>query len=439
MEINEFIDTYSDDLLTIHEARAAAYTHPLRGDYAFAESLLDASFCRILVVFVVGGIEAMLESWRHRDRFKVLEKYFAQNVKNGERVTSLYQAFSDAGIQVDRQVFDDYLAIKYLRNTIIHGQWKDYEKDYLDARGFPTDTRKLKKEHLDKIEHVNQNMMLYVALTGIAQPDAPKPAKLVKLEEATTRREDETGILRIRDIERIIWNNLERIDAHLYKDIEKAAISEQYAWTAGLSQAEVVALDHEERKRLFYLAARRAGRDDYELLAQHRDLAREALEFWREYWERAVASSQDEARIAQAVELLESPEMARALRGAPWSSFIHNIPDDAARSLVDSARVKSAKFTNEQIVNAFKTGNHMYGAVRNVMPITLFTVRLPIVDPVNTDAYLREAARALRAFRLNRAWHSWAENHCPPNGNELAFYERMAQELASNPAESQMK
>jgi len=168
-------------------------------------------------------------------------------------------------------------------------------------------------------------------------------------------------------------------------------------------------------------------------------LATEALEFWREYWERAVASSQDEARIAQAVELLESPEMARALRGAPWPSLIHNIPDDAARSLVDSALVKSAKFTSEQIVNAFKTGNHMYGAVRNVMPITLFTVRLPIVDPVNTDAYLREAARALRAFRLNRAWHSWAENHCPPSGNELAFYERMAQELASNPAESQME
>lgn len=439
MEINEFIDTYSDDLLTIHEARAAAYTHPLRGDYAFAESLLDASFCRILVVFVVGGIEAMLESWRHRDRFKVLEKYFARKEENGERVKSLYQAFSNAGIPVDRQVFDDYLAIKYLRNTIIHGRWKDSEKDWLDAHGFPTDTRKLKKEHLDKIEHVNQNMMLYVALTGIAQRDAPKPAKLVKLEEATTRREDETGILQIRDIERIIWNNLERIDAHFYKDIEKAAISEQYAWTAGLSQEDVEALDHEERKRLFYLAARRAGRDDYEPLAQHRDLATEALEFWREYWERAVASSQDEARIAQAVELLESPEMARALRGAPWPSLIHNIPDDAARSLVDSALVKSAKFTSEQIVNAFKTGNHMYGAVRNVMPITLFTVRLPIVDPVNTDAYLREAARALRAFRLNRAWHSWAENHCPPSGNELAFYERMAQELASNPAESQME
>jgi hypothetical protein len=433
MEINEFIDTYSDDLITIHESRTAAYTHPLRGDYAFAESLLDASFCRILVVFVVGGIEAMLESWRHRDRFKVLEKYFAQNVKNGERVTSLYQAFSGAGIQVDMQVFDDYLAIKYLRNTIIHGRWKDYEMEWLDARGFPTDTRKLKKDHLDKIEHVNQNMMFYIALTGIADPNAPKPEKLVRLDETITRRADTTGILRIRDIERIIWNNLERIDAHIYKDIERAAISEQYSWTAGLSQAHVERLDHEDRKRLFYLAARRAGEENYEPLAQHRSLAKEALEFWRDYWQRAVASSLDDARIGQAVELLEDSDFARAVGGAPWPSFIHNMPHDAARSVVDSALEKSAKFNSEQIVNAFNSGHHMYGAVRNIMPVSLFTVRLPIVDPANASAYLREAARALHAFRLNRAWYSWAENHCPPNGDSLAFYERMVQELARRP------
>jgi len=151
MKIDEFINTYSDDLITIHEARAAAYTHPLRGDYALADSLLDASFCRILAVFVVGSIEAMLESWRDRD----------------------------------------------------------------DARGFPTDTQMLKKDHLDKIEHVNQNMMFYIALTALTKPDSPRPAKLVRLDETMTRRKDETGILRIRDMERIIWNNLERIDAYI--------------------------------------------------------------------------------------------------------------------------------------------------------------------------------------------------------------------------------
>ncbi len=165
----------------------------------------------------------MLESWRDRDRVSILESYFAKNVKNGDRVTSLYRAFSDAGIQVDRQVFDDYLAIKYLRNTIIHGQWKEYEKEWLAMRGFPTDTRKLTKQHLDRIDHVNRNMMLYIALTSVADPNAPRPAKLVRLDETITRCTDDTGILRIRDIERIIWNNLERIGALLLRDIEMAS------------------------------------------------------------------------------------------------------------------------------------------------------------------------------------------------------------------------
>jgi hypothetical protein len=436
MEINEFIDTYSDDLINLHEARSARITHPLRGDYAISV-YLDASFCRILAVFVIGGIEAMLESWRDRDRVNVLEKYFAQNVKNGERVTSLYQAFSDAGIRVDRQVFDDYLAIKYLRNTIIHGRWKEHEKEWLAARGFPTDTRQLTKEHLDRIEHVNQNMMLYIALTSVADPNAPKPEKLVKLDETITRRADDTGILRVRDIERILWNNLERIDGHIYVDIEKAAITEQYDWTGGRSQAELDALGHEERKRLFYLAARRAGEENHESLARHRALAKEALEFWREYWQRAAAaSSLNEACIGQALELLESPDFARAANGAPWPSLLHNLPDEAARLVVDSAPEKSAKFTSEQIVNAFRTGRRTYDLIPNIMPVTLFTVRLPIVDPGNTPAYLREAGRALSAFKLNRAWYSWVESHCPPGGDGLAFCERMAQEFARRPSGS---
>lgn len=426
MDVGEFIDTYSDDLITIHEARAAAYTHPLRGDYAFAESLLDASFSRILVVFVVGGIEAMLESWRSRDRLNVLEKYFAQNVKNGERVTSLYQAFSDAEIQVDRQVFDDYLAIKYLRNTIIHGRWKEYEKDWLDARGFPSDTRKLTKEHLDKIEHVNQNMMFYIALTGMADPKAPRPAKLVRLDEAITRRKDDTGILRVRDIERIIWNNLERIDAHVYRDIEKTVLTKEYDWTAGRSQTELEALGHDECKRLFYLAARHAAEENFEPLAQHRDLAKEALGFWREYWERAVAAHEELFRPA--LEVFESPHFKPEI---PDWAVIANVQQDVAYRLADRLLPDAgAPLTSEQVVHALRAGKLAYQLLPNIMPVTLLTARLPIVDPGNTAAYVREAERALDVLRLNRAWYECVEHRRRLSDDSLGFYVRMCRELA---------
>ncbi|MDR4494971.1 MAG: hypothetical protein R3B74_11190 [Nitrospirales bacterium] len=94
----------------------------------------------------------------------------------------------------------------------------------------------------------------------MVDPNAPSYAKLVRLDETITRRKDESGIIRVHD-SRIIWNNLERIDAYIYGDIEKAAVTEEYDWTAGRSQTEAGAC-HDECKRLFYIAApARAGRE----------------------------------------------------------------------------------------------------------------------------------------------------------------------------------
>lgn len=425
INISEFIDNYSDDLINIYEARAAAYTHPLRGDYAFAE-WLDASFCRILVVFVIGGIEAMLESWRARDTLGVLEKYFAKNISNSERITSLCKAFSGVGIQVDEQIFDDYLAMKYLRNTIVHSSWKEHEKVWLEARGFPTDTRKLTKEHLNKIEHVNQNMMFYIALAGLSNPNAPRPEKLVKLDEAITHRKDDAGILRIRDINRIIWNNLERIDNYIYIDIEKSALIKQYAWSGGRSNLELESLGYEECKRLFYLAARRAGEEDYELLARHRDLAMEALEFWREYWQRAIGPH--EASIKSALEVFESHHFKPEI---PLWSVIANVrEDDAACQVVDQLLPNVVSLTSDQVVHALRTGKAAYEIIPNIMPVRLLTVCLPIVDSRNTSAYLQEAERALDVFRLSRAWYECVEHQSRLMDKKLDFYVRMRLELA---------
>lgn len=425
MNINEFIDAYSDDLINLHEARTAQLTHPLRGDFAFG-NYVDASFCRVLAVFVIGGIETMLEAWRHRDRVNVLDKYFAPNVKNGDKVASLYQAYSDAGIPVDREVFNDYLAIKYLRNTIVHAKWKQHEREWLTARGFPIDTRKLTKEHLDRIEHVNQNMMLYIALTAIADPSAPKPEKLVKLDETVTRRVDESGIIQYRDISRIIWMNLERIDCHINRDIEAVCAAEQF----GLNKSDLEGRPWQDVKRLYYLAARRAGEQNHPSLARHRQLASEAIAFWHDYWQRgAPAGSIDDHRIDKALAVLQSPHF-RVVGGTPWCPLLDEMPCDEARRLVDSVLKSDAPFTGEQVVDAMRIGHAAYHSLPNIMPVTLFALRLPIVDPENTAAYLREARRALRALKLNREWYSWVECRSPPGDDGLEFYEQMFEEFA---------
>ncbi|WP_027230372.1 hypothetical protein [Phyllobacterium sp. UNC302MFCol5.2] len=404
MEVSEFIDTYSDDLINLHEARHALLTHPLGGHYAFSDHF-DASFCRIMAVFMVGAIEAMLADWRRRDNASILDKYFENNVRNDDRVRNLYQAFRNAHIAVDEEVFNDYLAIKYVRNSIIHGKWNNHEREWLDQRGFPNDARKLTIDHLHKMDHTVQNMMLYIALTGLVDKTnsgqspvasiAPtKPQKLVRLDELTTRRVDDPGIIKIRDLERIIWNNLERINSFLYRAIEETVTHAPYEWTAGKTIEDINCLKPSESKRLFYLAARHAGQDGYEELARHRGLAREALVFWREYWTRAVASNGvNEATIES--------------------------------SLVELAQTSD----NLALDDAVNTGKLIYYAIPNIMPVTLLTLYLPIVDPENTERYLLESDRARQAFRLSRTWYTRMERNSTDH-NVLDFYDQMRKEFS---------
>ncbi len=434
MDVEEFIDTYSDDIIYLHEGRAALLTHPLRADWGLRE-LLDASFCRMLAVFTVGNIEAMLQRWRDRDQVQVLDTYFAQekgrNGSNRERVLSLFQAFHNAGIPVDLEVFEDYLAIKYLRNAIVHAGWNEREKEWLEQRGFPTDTRKLTKEHLDKIEHVNQNMMFYGFLTTQVAGTMAKPDKLVRLDETITRRVDETGILRYEDLNKIIWNNLERVYAHIHVDVESTAISEQYNWARGRSQAELSQLTMSEAKRLFYLAARRAGEDGHELLVRHRTLAGEAGTFWNEYWDRAVAGrGLQAAEVSAALAVLERPEFGKV---APLWLPIKEMPDAEAQWLIDSTLGDDAPFTSGEVAGAFRTGNLAYQVVPNITPVGLFTLLLPIVDPANTASYLIEAQRILDVFRLGRLWYSWVEYHGDKGleyDAQMGFYKQMQREFA---------
>lgn len=270
--------------------------------------------------------------------------------------------------------------------------------------------------------------MFYIAVTGMIDPNAPRPTKLVKLDETITRREDDTGILRIRDLNRIIWKNLSRIDAHIYADIEKTAIAKQFDWTGGRSQAELDTLGYDECKRLFYLAPRRAGEENHEPLAQHRDLAKEALEFWREYWQRAITPH--EGAVRPALDVFASPHFKPEL---PDWSLITNAQEDVAYRLVDHVLSGTGPLASEQVVRALHAWKLAYELLPNIMPVTLFTLRLPIVDPENTLAYLQEAERALEVFRLNRAWYECVEHHRRFTDDTLAFYVRMSREFAQRP------
>lgn len=426
MELNEFIDSYSDDLISLREGRHALLTHPLRSDDV-AVNLVNASFCRMLAVIVVGSIESMLSAWRERDRVNVLEKYFAKNVRNGDRIQGLYDAFHNAGIPVDRDVFNDYLAIKYLRNTIVHGKWKEYEREWLASHAFPTDSRHLTFEHWARIQHVSANMMFYIALTGHATSGVAKPG-IIKLEESSKEEDPQLGILAPQDIDGILWKNLDRIHAVFGTAIQEAAVLPEYDWTTGQPIDELQSLPPADLKRRVYLAARRAGRENCDRLVRHRGLADTALECWREYYRRVTArSGLKVSSIAESLAVFDNPSFDPT---APHWPIIHNLTDGLGTTLLRELWPDGTAISIERTISAFRLGRHAYALFGNLMPVALLGVQLPIVDPARTTEYSREFDQAYDVVRLGRLWYHCIEHKELFRSENLDLYRRLRSDFA---------
>ena len=424
VEISEFVDTYSDDLIYLQEARKVLLTHPLRRE---VEHLCNASFCRMFAVMIIGSIEHMLEEWKDRDKVGVLDQYFAVHANNSERVQSLYKAFEQAGVNVDWEVFADYLAIKYLRNVIVHARWKPHEKEWLERRGFPTDTRKLTAEHWRKMQLVNQNMMFYIALTGFISPSRQPSERMLRL-RAIAEETDDLGLVKKDHIPRMFWRNLEKISDCLYKAIEQVVLTEQYNWAKGLSHNAIETMSHENRKKFFYRAARRAGEDNFPLLTQYRNLGKDALESWREYWrltfgQAGLTISEIESASKTLIELHD--------RGIyPDGQFLWNrgFPFDVAVGLIKSSLRSYTPLTEEQIVDALNKGSLAYDFTPNGTATYLLIIQMPIIDPENTTLYLQEGRRALAAMELRHYWYTWLEHRRKLDFETLVFYREMINE-----------
>lgn len=135
-------------------------THPLK---YYPEPLIDAPFCRMYIILMIAGIENAINSWKEQDNLLILKIYFKKKASNEQKINSLYEAFVQHGLIVDKSVFDDYLAIKYLRNDIIHaGNSKPYERDWIVTRGFPLNIMQFNSSHWEKIITVEQNLIQYL-------------------------------------------------------------------------------------------------------------------------------------------------------------------------------------------------------------------------------------------------------------------------------------
>lgn len=197
--IPEFIDTYSDDLLYLIDLRDSHLTHPGKKVY---QPLFQASIARIFCAFMVGNIEAMIKHMEAKDVNSILAPYFA-NSSNRDRIDSLKRNFELNGIEVDGHILEKYLAIKCVRNTIIHSKWNENQKDFILEMGFPTDTRSLTNNHLQIMYSVNSEMIRYIAAIE---------HKVFSEIKINTELPEPKKYFTKQQLSGFLWNNLERID-----------------------------------------------------------------------------------------------------------------------------------------------------------------------------------------------------------------------------------
>lgn len=437
MQINEFIDSYSDDIIYLKEGRWALLTHPLRREI---KDLCDASYSRMLAIMIIGSIETMLLEWKKQDKIGILDTWFAEKDSTGKKITNrrrvqvLYDAFRQAGIAVDKEVFDDFLAVKYLRNTIVHGKWKDNEKAWLEERGFPTDTRSLRESHWHKMQSVNDNMMFYIGLTSIAdKPEAIHQALSGPIKLPETCPTEEMGIVTEGDLPSIFWLNLERISERIYGAVEQSVLTEQYHWAKNLSMESIEQLSGIERKRLMYKAARKAGKRSLDILVKHKELGKEALYSWRQYQRLTFDGLQlSQNGIAKATEIINTLHNKGAYFEGPSLLWDKAVAPEVASELIRFLLKGYEPVPESEIVTALSVGKLVYDIMHNIVPVCVFNVLLPIVDPTNTQTYLEAGNDALAAMELHVSWYWYVEYKRSPIAENLKLYRELQLEFAAD-------
>jgi len=166
--ISEFTDSYSDDMMFLTSLRRILLRHPLQ---SFAPLFLDATLSRLYAVMLVGNVENAIAQEFDRNSEPKLDTYLNANVANATKVQALEGFLQERlSASVDTSILDDYLAIKYLRNGIIHSdQRTGAQAEYIKSHGFPIDSRDLTLVHLKRMARVDQSITMYFGMSRIIE------------------------------------------------------------------------------------------------------------------------------------------------------------------------------------------------------------------------------------------------------------------------------
>jgi len=160
--VTEFIDAYSDDQIYLQVLEELVNAHPVEG--GAPNSIKYSSFCRLWAVMMVGGVECMIKEWaKGNSTLFDIYAYFDEGSNSG-RIEKLKNAFKLRGLDVDVDLFEDFLAVKYIRNAYVHGEWNKTQNAFAVQRGFPSTVMNFDQSHFERMKKSYDHVMSRLGL-----------------------------------------------------------------------------------------------------------------------------------------------------------------------------------------------------------------------------------------------------------------------------------
>ena len=161
---NEFIDAYSDDQIFVH--MLDALIDQSATESGTPERIKVSSCCRLAAVLAIGSIESMVVHFSSRIPGCEELADFAKPNDNRKKVERLKRFLRSSGIDIEDDVLEDYLAVKYIRNAYVHSNWSGKQQIFTVSRGFPADVMQFQRSHFERIKKTHITLMNYVGMAS---------------------------------------------------------------------------------------------------------------------------------------------------------------------------------------------------------------------------------------------------------------------------------
>lgn len=320
-------------------------------------------------------------------------------------------------------MLNDYLAIKYLRNTICHGEWREQQRKWCKERGFPTDTRKFIEDNWYKILEVEQNMMMYIALTKISR--FAKGESKQKLKINVQREELKPMIITRKDLSCIILKNLENIAVKIDDILQRVIASSKHNPFKDLSLDELSRLSEYNKKIMFYSAVKRVCDEGFEEIKEVQPLMEDMVYFWKLYKKETFDKYNiDIRRIKNSTEILDLlfKKNFYIKLPIPWNE---KTPRDVKVQFLKSIGNIPKDISENDIVDSLDVGKIIYDFMPDITLVILFAVYLPLFDIKRAKEELQEIEFILYAWKLNRMWYYYIEHKKKPDLSYWNLYKEL--------------